>query len=291
MKAFALSCILCCLSAIACEPSGDEPVTPVPKSWGNPFYQVDAVYHDKSVHFYAQSDPDGQLRHSFDPVPADKLPFKFYEHSFQNFPEILISSPYPIRPNWFRATKPNCLDPGDTPAGIEFSIVATRERDYLLVARLDSTYWECLLISEQPLSFSFQILEVTPRIPASFTLHGFYSMEEEQVHLKARKDAAGIWYHTANYQVLSSIDINFEISKHLQLGESQALLRISSTMLLTPQSLWIGLPDDCLDQADWEVHTNRNANRFLLDVVVPDCYLDCLNDLANGFEFEVEFYQ
>lgn len=219
------------------------------------------------------------------------MPFQFYGHSFLNYREILVSSPYPIRANWFRATNPDCLDPGDTPAGIEFSIVATRERDYLLIARLDSTYWECLRTSHQSLGFSFQILETMPQIPNAFTLHGFYNTEEEQVYLKAQKDSYGVWHPTPKYLPPGSQDVSFEISKHPQLGEGQSLLRISSTMLLTPHSLWIGLPHDCLDQADWEVHINRNANRFLLDVVIPDCYLDCLNDIANGFEFEIEFYQ
>ena len=295
MKTYAVIMVSLMTSLAACaELSEIDELDPIPTSWGPATYQIDAVFEDGVTSFYAGIDPDSQLVFSTVPTPAEALPFRFYDLSFTKSREIIISSPFPMRPHWFQIHQPDCQDSGHTMTGIEFAITTAREQDYLLVVRLDSVYWECLKTSLDPLRFSFQVLDTYPVAPVRFELRGFYDQQQQLIYLKAQRDAAGTWYPTYDYQVFQEPgpkDFSMHISKHPQLGISQSLLRIGSSMQLVPQSVWIGLASECLDQADWEVHRNRLNDRFLLDVVIPDCYLDCLKDTADGFEFEVEFFQ
>ena len=279
----------------ACDslPSNDHAM-PIPDSWGPATYQVDAIFENGTTAYFAQVHTDEQLQYAAEPIPEADLPFRFYANTFEHFREIVINSPYPILPNWFQIHQPDCFEPSDTMTGIEFTVTTAREKDYLLIARLDSTYWECLKASMAPLRFSFQITDTYPVLPTPFYLRGFYDQHQELIYLKAQRDTAGTWHPIYDYQVFQDPgpnDFSMRISQHPQLGTGQSLLRIGSSMQLVPQSVWIGLAGECLDQADWEVHRNRLNDRFLLDVVIPDCYLDCLRDVADGFEFEVEFYQ
>lgn len=271
-----------------------DDVEPAPDNWGPHAFQIDVEYKNGTTGWHVNIQGDSQLVFSPDLIPSDVLPFHFYDAYFDSFREIIVSSPYPIRPNWFQVYAPGCLDPGNTASGIEFAVTTAREKDYLLIARLDSSYWACLKQSANPVYFSFQVLENYPALPVPFALRGFYNQQQELLHLKAKQDLSGIWHPTHDYQVFQEPgpkDFTIRVSQHPQLGLGQSLVRISSRMRLVPQSVWIGLAGECLDQADWEVHRNRLNDRFLLDIVIPDCYLDCLNNVADGFEFEVQFFQ
>lgn len=291
-----------CLTLVAlslvlsnCNPPEEPEISdPASDRWGPVNYQINALYENDSTAYYVQLQTDDRLHYAVEPTPEAELPFRFYASTFEHYREIIISSPYPIRPNWFQIASSECLDPGNTATGIEFTVTTAREKDYLLIARLDSTYWKCLQTTDQPIYFAFQILETYPVLPTPFYLRGFYDQQQELIHLKAQSDTAGIWHPTYDYQVFQEPgpkDFSMRISQHPQLGTEQSLLRIGSSMQLVPHSVWIGLAGECLEQADWEVHRNRLNDRFLLDVVIPDCYLDCLQEVADGFEFEVEFFQ
>ncbi|PHN07798.1 hypothetical protein [Flavilitoribacter nigricans] len=295
MKAVCIFSLVLCALFPSCNTLDDPAeIGTTPDNWGPIHYQIDGILNEDGVQYFARRDSFGQLHYHPESIAETDLPFRFYANQFQYFPEIIIRSPYPIRTNWFQLAAASCLDPGNTATGIEFTVTTAREKDYLLIARLDSTYWECLKSTDEPIRFAFQLLDTYPVLPTPFYLHGFYDLEQEIVHLRAQRDPAGIWHSTVGYlafQEPGPKDFSMTIVQHPQLGSGQSLLRISSSMQLVPYSLWIGLADECLEQADWEVHRNRLNDRFLLDVVVPDCYLDCLSNVADGFEFEVKFFQ
>ena len=283
------SCLLSCSTL-----EETEDLSPTPSHWGPTTFQIDGSINNGQLTYFAKTDSLNLIYYSSDPVPESDLPFRFYLDFFLRYPEIIISSPYPIRANWFQVYTSDCVDPGKTAAGIEFTVTTARERDYLLIARLDSTYWQCLTQTSHPINFAFQILNTAPVKPTKFALRGFYDQERELVSLKAFQDSPGIWYPTYDYQVHQEPgprDFTIQVSKPAHLSPDYSLIRIGSSMQLLPQSVWIGLAGECLDLADWEVHRNRHNNRFLLDIVIPDCYLECLNKVADGFEFEVAFFQ
>lgn len=285
---------LLCLLAACSSNNLVNPKPTAPNIWGPTLYQVDVVHQQGATAFYAEVSADSQLMFTPDPVDADLLPFRFYEASFDNFREIIISSPYPIRSNWFRIAMPGCLDMGNTQTGVEFAISVAREKDYLLIARLDNTYWECLRSSIEPIHFSFQVHRDRPIPPTRFLLKGFYDLQFELLYLKAQRNTAGGWIPTPDYQLHQNPGnrhFSMRILHHPLLPPGQSLLRIGSSVQFLPESVWIGLQDKCLEEADWEVHRNRLADQFLLDVIIHDCYLNCLQNVADGFEFELEFFQ
>lgn len=294
MKSPFLLILALCSVLIACKDLQPEPSVPIPSTWGPTTYQVDVLYQNGATFFQADLLPDSQLVYSLDPVPSAELPFRFNDVYFGKYREVRISSLYPIRSNWFRISNLDCVDPGDTQTGVEFAVSIAREQDYLLIGRLDSTYWDCLRASASPINFSFQVLLDRPVLPSRFSLQGFYDQNLELLHLKARRNTSGLWLSTPSYQVFQApggADFSVQILKHPHLGEEYSLVRFGSPMWCLPQSVWIGLPGECLEQADWEVHRDRIADRLLLDVVVPDCYLDCLHETADGFEFQLDFFQ
>lgn len=282
------------LTFAACNPLPEDSPTPRPSNWGPETYQVDAFVQNGSVFYYARIDSAGHLQYSVEPVHESQLPFHFYQSAFQRHPEFLLSSTFPLRCNWFRISAPDCQDPGSTPTGIEFASASAREKGYFLNARLDTPYWNCLRDTTGLLEFSFQLRTNEPVPATPFTLEGFYDLDRQVVHLKAKRDEAGTWHSTNRYQIYQEPgpkDFSIQVAKPAPLGAEQTLLRMGSPMPCLPQSVWIGLPGECLDEADWEVHSNRHYDRFLLDVVIPDCYLDCLHHVADGFEFAVDFFQ
>lgn len=295
MKAFVFFALACALILSSCDEVASPDHEPPPAdAWGPATFQVNAVYEEGATAYQLTMDENELLHFSPEWTASSALPFTFYDRYFQNYREIIILSPYPIRPNWFRASKPGCLDPGDSMTGIEFAVTTARKQGYKLIARLDEAYWQCLRNSPAPLYFSFQLMSPKPQPTARFSLQGFYNMERELLHLKAQPDEQGQWHATSTYQVFQQPgprDFTVQLSKHPVLAHDYSLLRIGSSMQCLPHSVWIGLPGECLEQADWEVHANRNGKRFLLDVVVPDCFLECLQDVADGFEFQLDFFQ